>query len=140
MTIRDNKSNKSGDFLGRTLTPQQYKVGRQKGTEAPFSGKYVSNHDEGIYRCVGCEQELFKSDTKFDSASGWPSFTDPVNRTHINLEEDNSLNHRRVEVSCSKCGFHLGHVFPDGPAEKGGQRYCINSVCLEFSPKPRGLS
>lgn len=101
---------------------------REKGTEAPFSGKYLDDHSRGMYVCAVCGQELFSSDTKFDSGTGWPSFTDPVNLEHIELVPDDSLGMHRTEVRCKRCGSHLGHVFDDGPG--GKQRYCINSVCL----------
>lgn len=126
---------KSDEYWREKLTPEQYRVLREKGTEAPFTGKYVDNHVDGMYRCVACGSELFASDTKFESGSGWPSFTDPVNRENVELHEDNSLGMRRTEVTCKNCGAHLGHVFDDGPAEAGGKRYCINSVCLAFEPK-----
>lgn len=120
--------------LRKKLSSEQYRVLRQKGTEAPFSGKLLNNKGKGSYVCAACGQELFSSNTKFDSGSGWPSFTDPVNRAHVKLEIDTSHGMRRVEVLCAKCGSHLGHVFDDGPSASG-QRYCINSVCLEFHPK-----
>lgn len=112
------------------LTPEQYKIMRGKGTEAPFSGKYVNEKSNGMYMCAACGQELFSSDTKFDSGTGWPSFTDPVNTKNIELHADDTLGMHRVEVTCKNCGSHLGHVFDDGPAERGGKRYCINSACL----------
>lgn len=115
--------------LKKKLTPEQYKVLREKGTEAPFSGKYVNHKEKGVYKCAACGNELFSSDTKFDSGTGWPSFTDPMNRENIILEEDTSYGMSRVEVKCRRCGSHLGHVFPDGPGDSGN-RYCINSVCL----------
>ncbi len=119
----------------RELSPELYRVAREKGTEAPFSGKYWDSHEQGMYRCTVCGTELFSSDTKFDSGTGWPSFTEPANTEHVELRED--LNHgmRRTEVLCKNCGAHLGHVFDDGPPEKGGKRYCINSVCLELEKK-----
>ena len=104
----------------------------QNNTEAPFSGKYWDNHEKGMYKCAVCGTELFSSDTKFDSGTGWPSFTDPVNLEDIELKEDLSHGMRRTEVLCKKCGAHLGHVFDDGPKDKGGKRYCINSGCLNF--------
>ena len=116
------------------LSPEEYEILRQGGTEAPFTGEYLDNHEDGVYRCRACGAELFSSGTKFDSGTGWPSFTDPVNLEHIELLEDNSLGMRRTEVRCKKCGSHLGHVFPDGPG-KSGQRYCVNSTCLRFEPK-----
>lgn len=118
------------------LDPQLYHVAREKGTEAPFTGKYLNEHSKGIYKCAICGTELFSSDTKFDSGTGWPSFTDPSNLEHVELHEDNSHDMKRTEVICKKCGAHLGHVFDDLPAQSGGhkgsKRYCINSVCLEF--------
>ena len=120
----------------KELSPELYKVARQKGTEAPFTGKYVDNHEKGMYKCAVCGAELFSSDTKFDSGTGWPSFTDPVNLEKVELREDNELGMRRTEVVCKNCGAHLGHVFDDGPMDnKTGQpakRFCINSVCLQF--------
>ncbi|RJQ36382.1 peptide-methionine (R)-S-oxide reductase [Candidatus Parcubacteria bacterium] len=125
--------------LKQKLTPEQYHVMREQGTEAPFTGKYVDSHEEGMYRCAACGAELFSSNTKFDSGTGWPSFTEAANRENIELREDTSHGMHRVEVRCKRCGSHLGHVFDDlprdkagGPAEKGGKRYCINSVCLDL--------
>lgn len=117
------------------LSPALRQVAREGGTEMPYTGAYVSNHEKGIYKCAICGTELFSSDTKFDSGTGWPSFTDPVNLEHIILKEDHSLGMNRMEVICKTCGAHLGHVFNDGPRERGGRRYCINSVCLDFTPK-----
>jgi peptide-methionine (R)-S-oxide reductase len=117
------------------LSPELRRVAREGGTEAPFTGAFVNNHEKGVYACAICGTELFSSDTKFDSGTGWPSFTDPANREHIVLQEDHSLGMSRTEVVCKTCGAHLGHVFDDGPAEKGGKRYCINSVCLAFEKK-----
>ncbi len=114
------------------LSPELRRVAREGGTEAPFTGAYVENHDAGKYRCAICGTELFSSDTKFDSGTGWPSFTDPVNQEHVVLVEDASHGMHRTEVRCKTCGAHLGHVFDDGPREAGGKRYCINSVCLDF--------
>ena len=119
------------------LSPELYEIARQKGTEAPFTGKYVNIHDKGMFKCAICGTELFSSDTKFDSGTGWPSFTDPVNLKNVELKEDTNMGMRRIEVLCKKCGAHLGHVFDDGPQEKGGKRYCINSVCLEFEKKEK---
>lgn len=117
------------------LTPEQYRILRHKGTEAPFSGEYVGSHEQGMYTCAACGQELFSSDTKFDSGTGWPSFTDPVNLAHVELREDASHGMRRTEVLCRRCGGHLGHVFDDGPGASH-TRYCINSTCLRLSKKP----
>jgi peptide-methionine (R)-S-oxide reductase len=112
------------------LTSDLYHVAREKGTEAPFTGKYWNAHEKGIYHCAICGAELFSSDTKFDSGTGWPSFTEPANLKNIELRDDLSGGMKRTEVICKNCGAHLGHVFEDGPMEKGGKRYCINSVCL----------
>ena len=112
------------------LTSEQYEIMRKKGTEAPFSGKYVDSHEKGMYVCAACGNQLFSSDTKFDSGTGWPSFTDPVNLQNVELHEDNDHGMRRTEVTCKNCGSHLGHLFDDGPQDKGGKRYCINSACL----------
>src|SRR3989344_2221857 len=117
------------------LSPELKKIAREGGTEVPFAGKYVNEHSAGMYKCAICGTELFSSETKFDSDTGWPSFTEPANLEHIELKEDSSFGMRRTEVVCKKCGAHLGHVFDDGPAEKGGKRYCINSVCLELEKK-----
>ncbi|HXK36304.1 MAG TPA: peptide-methionine (R)-S-oxide reductase MsrB [Candidatus Paceibacterota bacterium] len=116
------------------LTPEQYRVMREAGTEAPFSGTYAQDHERGMYVCAACGQELFSSDTKFDSGTGWPSFTDPVNRENIDLVPDDRGGMHRTEVRCKRCGSHLGHLFDDGPPEKGGKRFCINSVCLMKKP------
>lgn len=126
----------SEEELKRRLTPQQYAVLRKGGTEAPFSGAFVDDHEPGVYVCAVCGQELFSSSTKFDSGTGWPSFTDAVNREHVVLIPDDSHGMHRTEVRCKKCGSHLGHVFDDGPADRGGKRYCINSVCLLKKPAP----
>ncbi|MBI2013287.1 MAG: peptide-methionine (R)-S-oxide reductase MsrB [Candidatus Colwellbacteria bacterium] len=114
----------------KVLTPEQYSIMREKGTEPPFSGKYVHEKNRGMYKCAACGAELFSSDTKFDSGTGWPSFSEPANLKNIELKSDKSHGMNRTEVLCKNCGSHLGHVFDDGPKELGGKRYCINSVCL----------
>lgn len=120
------------DADGNVLTPEQRQIMWEGGTEAPFSGKYWDSHERGMYACASCGQELFSSDTKFDSGTGWPSFTDPANRMHVTLVEDADHGIRRTEVRCATCGAHLGHVFDDGPRDRGGKRYCINSACLSL--------
>ena len=119
----------------KRLSDEQYNVCFLKGTEPPFSGKYYNNHDPGTYVCVACGQELFSSDTKFDSGTGWPSFYDIATKGNVLLQDDNSHGMNRTEVVCANCGGHLGHVFTDGPRDKGGLRYCINSCALKFTPK-----
>lgn len=123
------------DEWKRKLTPEQYQVLRQKGTEAPFTGKLLHNQKTGVYVCAACGTELFHSETKFDSGSGWPSFYDPANTENVKLLEDNSAVSRRLEVQCANCGGHLGHVFHDAPQTPTGIRFCINSCALDFKKK-----
>ena len=118
----------------KKLTPEQYKILRERGTEAPFSGKLLHEKRDGVYRCAACGNALFASGTKFDSGSGWPSFDDAIPGS-TKLHEDVSLGMKRTEVVCAQCGSHLGHMFDDGPSETTGKRYCINSVCLDLEAK-----
>ena len=133
MTDIKQKIEKTDAEWREQLTPEQYAVTRQKATERPFTGEYVYNKAEGTYTCVACGQLLFSSDTKYESGSGWPSFWDVIQEGNVELRQDNSHRMRRVEVVCSRCGSHLGHVFEDGPREKTGLRYCINSAALQFN-------
>lgn len=117
------------------LTAEQFRVLRQGGTDSPFSGKYVNHHEDGMYTCAACGQNLFSSETKFESGSGWPSFYDVVSHGNVELKADSSHGMTRTEVVCANCGSHLGHMFDDGPDDKTGLRYCINSTSLNFKGK-----
>lgn len=136
--MKPEKINKSDAEWKKELSPEEYDVLRKKDTERAFSGEYWDTTEKGAYLCRGCGQELFLSDAKYDAGCGWPSFFAPVNNETIETVADNILGALRLEVICRRCGGHLGHVFEDGPKERGGQRYCINSVSLKFKKNSAG--
>ena len=133
--MNDDLKNMPDEYWKEKLTPEQYHVTREKGTEYPGTGVYLDNYEAGTYKCVGCGQELFQSDTKYESGSAWPAFWDVVDKNKVTTHRDMTFGMVRDSVECSRCGGHLGHVFPDGPRDKGGMRYCVSSVALKFDPK-----
>lgn len=137
--MTNEKVAKSESEWKAELTPEQYHIAREKGTERAFTGKYWNEHADGTYRCAACGAELFSSDTKFDSGSGWPSFFEPMHNDAVRTQEDNTAFMRRTEVLCNNCGAHLGHVFDDGP-NPTGLRYCINSAILDLAKAQEGAA
>jgi peptide-methionine (R)-S-oxide reductase len=137
LPMTEERIKRSEEHWREILTPEQYRILRERGTEPAFTGIYWDNHAEGVYRCSGCGAELFRSDDKFDSGTGWPSFSSAAGAGSVVTREDTSHGMRRIEVLCARCGGHLGHLFPDGPAPTGC-RYCINSASLKFEGKGPG--
>ncbi|HSX57912.1 MAG TPA: peptide-methionine (R)-S-oxide reductase MsrB [Candidatus Saccharimonadales bacterium] len=131
-----DKMQKTDQDYQKELSPELYKIAREKGTETPFTGKYNFSKEDGVYKCAVCDNPLFKSDTKFDSGTGWPSFDKPISENAVEYETDTSGGMTRTEVKCARCGSHLGHMFEDGPTETG-KRYCLNSVCLNLLPEKK---
>lgn len=129
-----DKINKSDEEWKKELTDEQFYILREKGTERPWTGALLENKETGVYECAACGNELYASETKYDSGSGWPSFYDPISANAVEFEKDKSFGMVRTEVKCGKCGSHLGHIFPDGP-QPSGQRYCMNSGALNFKKK-----
>jgi peptide-methionine (R)-S-oxide reductase len=139
----NNQRSKSEDYWKKKLTPEEYRILREKGTEPAFAGKLLGNHEDGMYHCAACGAPLFSSDTKYESGSGWPSFWNAVDEESVELAKDSSYGMTRTEVMCAKCGSHLGHFFNDGPTalpdgrQATGARYCVNSASLKFSPRKK---
>jgi peptide-methionine (R)-S-oxide reductase len=133
--MADDMKKMPEEYWKKKLTPEQYNILREGGTEPPFTGEFVDAHEDGMYHCRACGAPLFSSETKFESGSGWPSFYKAADENKIELHDDNSLGMKRTEVVCANCGSHLGHLFHDGPKDKTGMRFCINSACLAFQPK-----